>query len=79
MTKLSNKAYDILKLAACLLLPLAELVTALSEIWGFQYGVEIAATIAAIHSFIGSVIIKSSKDYAADMAEHADDPEEGRG
>ena len=79
MTKLTNKAYDWLKLAACLLLPLAELVTALSEIWGFQYGMEIAASLAAINSFIGSVIIKSSKEYGAYMAEHADDPDEGRG
>lgn len=61
--KISNKLYDILKIVAIILLPLAELVSALSGIWGFQYGQQIVATLTAIHVFLGAFLKRSSDVY----------------
>ena len=76
---MSNKAYDILKKVSLMAVPLVTLVTALSEIWGFAYGTEICATISALGIFLGAALDISTRKYNADMAEHADDPDEGRG
>ena len=76
---MSNKAYDILKKVSLMAVPPVTLVTALSEIWGFDYGTEICATISALGIFLGAALDISTRKYNADMAEHADDPDEGRG
>ena len=60
-------------------MPLVTLITALTEIWGFSYGAEICATISALGIFLGAALDISTRKYNADMAEHADDPDEGRG
>ena len=60
---LSNKAYDILKWIAQLLLPAcATLCMALSSIWGFP-GEQIAGTIMAIDTFLGILLGISSANY----------------
>ena len=60
---MSNKTYDILKFIAQLILPLASFISALAEIWGFAYGVEIAATLTALDTFAGFVLRAASKKY----------------
>lgn len=66
--QMSNKAYDILKITAVIILPLINaLYGGLSKIWGFGFGVEIDQTIqlviAAINVLLGAAIVKSSADY----------------
>ena len=61
---MSNKVYDVLKIIALICLPLAALVSALSDIWGFQYGVQIAATLTAIDTFLGTILKVASDKYA---------------
>ena len=66
--QMSNKAYDILKITAVIILPLINaLYGGLSKIWGFGFGVEIDQTIqlviAAINVILGAAIVKSSADY----------------
>ena len=62
--KLSNKAYDILKWIALHLLPAAgTLYFALSKIWGLPYAAEIVGTIAAVDTFIGTLLGLSSAQY----------------
>ena len=62
--KLSNKAYDVLKWIAALLLPaLATLWLTLSSIWGLPYGEEIGLTISAIDLFLGAILGISSVNY----------------
>ena len=47
--KLTNKAYDVLKFIAQILLPaLGTLYFALAKIWGFPYAAEIVGTISAV-------------------------------
>lgn len=63
---MSNKVYDILKIIALICLPLAAFVSTLSEVWGFPYGVQIAATLTALDTFLGAILKVSSDKYNAE-------------
>ena len=64
---LSNKAYDILKWIAQILLPaLGTLYFALVGIWGFPYGEQIIGTITAVDVFLGVLLGISSANYNKD-------------
>lgn len=61
---LSNKAYDILKFIAQIVLPaLGTLYFALATIWGFPYGEEIVGTITAVDAFLGALLGISTVQY----------------
>jgi hypothetical protein len=62
--KLSNKAYDILKWIALIVLPaLGTLYFAIAGIWGWPYGEAIVGTITAIDAFLGALLGISSDQY----------------
>ena len=62
--KMSNKAYDILKWIAMILIPaVSALYFGLSQIWGFPYGEEIVGTLAVIDTFLGALLGISSNNY----------------
>ena len=62
--KLSNKAYDVLKWIAMILLPaIGTLYFALAGIWGLPYAEQIVGTITAIDTFLGAVLQLSSAKY----------------
>lgn len=55
---MTNRTYDILVWMAQIVLPaLATLVVALSEIWGFDKGTMISATIMAVDAYASTAII----------------------
>lgn len=61
---MSNKAYDILKWIALVVLPaLGTLYFALASIWGLPYGQEVVGTITAIDTFLGALLGISSVQY----------------
>ena len=61
---MSNKAYDILKYVAQIVLPaLGTLYFALSQIWKLHYGEEIVGTITAVDAFLGAILKISSVSY----------------
>lgn len=61
---LKNKTYDILKWVDLLFLPaLATVWLAVSGIWHLPFQSEILGTIAAIETFIGSLIGISNRNY----------------
>jgi hypothetical protein len=61
---LSNKAYDILKFIAQIVLPaLGTLYFALASIWGFPYGEQIVGTITAVDAFLGALLGISTVQY----------------
>ena len=61
---LSNRAYDILKFIAQLLLPgLGTLYFALAGIWGFPYGEQIIGTITSVNVFLGVLLGLSTSAY----------------
>lgn len=60
---LQDKTYDILKLIAMIIMPLADLVAALANIWGLPYGSQIVATLVAVHAFLSAFVKVSSDKY----------------
>lgn len=62
--KLSNKAYDVLKFIAQIVLPaIGTLYFALASIWGFPYAEEIVGTITAVDAFLGAILGISTAQY----------------
>lgn len=63
--KLSNKAYDILKWIAMVVLPaIGTLYFALAGIWGFPYAEQIVGTITAVDTFLGVLLGISAAQYS---------------
>lgn len=61
---LSNRTYNIFKLAATLGFPaLGALYLAVSSAWGLGFEKEIATTIAAVNTFLGVVVFIAAKAY----------------
>lgn len=61
---LSNRTYDLFKLAAQLGFPaLGALYLTISGVWGLGFEKEIAATIAAVNTFLGVVVFIAGKAY----------------
>ena len=70
--KMSNKTYDILKYIALYVMPaLATLILTLGGIWGIPHTEAIAATITALDTFLGAILGISSKVYAKEQEEGA--------
>lgn len=62
--KISNKTYDVLKYICQYVLPaLGTLYFALAKIWDLPYGQEVIGTIAAIDTFLGTLLGISSYSY----------------
>lgn len=66
---LKSTTYDKLKLVSLFFGYLATFVLTLTDIWGFQYGAEIAATVSAFGVLLGAVLTASSKQYHAALME----------
>lgn len=67
---MTNKVYDILKWVALVGLPaLTALWLTLANIWGFPYAEAIGATLAAVATFLGTVLGISSINYAKKITE----------
>lgn len=61
---MSNKAYDICKYIAQIVLPaLGTLYFALASIWNLPYEEQIVGTITAIDTFLGAILMISSANY----------------
>ena len=74
--KMSNKAYDILKYIAQIVLPaLATLYFALAKIWDFPYGAEVVGTISAVDAFLGALLKISTDRYNDQQPPNADGEE----
>lgn len=62
--KLGNKAYDVLKYIAQIVLPaLATLYVTISGIWGLPYAEAISGTIMAVDLFLGALLKISSDEF----------------
>ena len=61
--KMTNKAYDILKIIALLILPISEFIGSMASIWGFQYGNQIVATLVALDVLMGYIVKIASDSY----------------
>lgn len=62
---MNNKTYDVLKWVSLVALPaLTALYLTLANIWGWPYAEAIGATLAAITTFLGTILGVSSVQYA---------------
>jgi hypothetical protein len=62
--KLNDKVYNILKWVALVVLPtIGTLYTALAMIWGLPYGEEVAGTILAVGTALGTLLGISTVNY----------------
>lgn len=74
---MSNKVYDILKFIAQIVLPaLATFYATLAAIWGLPFEKEIPATIMAIDTLLGAVLMISSHNYNKTQKEQEDEIKE---
>lgn len=60
---MSNKTYDIIKNVSLFAAPVLVFVSALVSIWNVPYMNEITATLAALDSLLGAVVIVAKKIY----------------
>lgn len=60
---MSNKTYDRLKVTALILTPVLAFLASLVNIWGIPYGEQLTATLTAIDTLIGAVVVVASKAY----------------
>ena len=73
--QMSNKVYDILKVIALIATDLAAFVLLVADKCGIANGATIAAIITAFGTLLGTILIKSSKDYR-DKHDPLDNPVE---
>ena len=67
--KLSNKAYDIIKIIAILILPISEFISSMATIWGMPYGQQIVATLVALDVLMGTIVKIASDRYQKEANE----------
>lgn len=60
---MSNKVYDRLKVTALILTPVLAFLASLVNIWGLPYGEQIVATLTAIDTLIGAIVVVANKSY----------------
>lgn len=58
---MSNKAYDIIKAIALIMAPVLVFISALCSIWNVPYCEQITATLAALDTLLGAVVVVAKK------------------
>lgn len=62
---MNNKVYDVLKFIAQIVLPaIATFYLTLAGIWGLPFGEQVSATVMAIDTLLGAILMISSNTYA---------------
>lgn len=62
--KMTNRTYDILKKICLMLTPLVTFILAMTDIFGFAWGTELAAAVAAFSVLLGACLDISCKHYS---------------
>ena len=65
--KISNRTYDVIKFIALVIAPICTFFAALVEIWGIPYGPQIVATIAALDTLLGAIVIILKNNYEKNL------------
>lgn len=60
---MSNKAYDIIKTIALIATPTITFIAAVISIWNIPHGAEITATLAALDTFLGALVVALKVNY----------------
>lgn len=65
---MSNKTFDTLRFIQSIILPIAAFISALTEIFGLPWGVEVAASLGALDILFGAIVEAARKAYNARIA-----------
>lgn len=60
---MTNKTYDIIKLISLIGTPAITLIAAIISIWNIPYGAQITATLAAVDTFLGALVVILQMNY----------------
>lgn len=60
---MTNRQYDTLKTVALILTPVLAFLASLVNIWGFPHGEQIVATLTAIDTLVGAVVVVTNRNY----------------
>jgi hypothetical protein len=60
---MTNQQYDTLKTVALILTPVLAFLASLVNIWGFPHGEQIVATLTAIDTLVGAVVVVTNRNY----------------
>lgn len=71
--KMSNKMYDTIKTIALIVVPLFAFVSSVVDIWGIPCAERITATLTAIDTLIGGLVIVAKTLYEKEMDGGEDD------
>lgn len=69
---MSDKMYDILKFVALIATPVITFLCAIVSIWGIPYGQQITATLAALDTLIGAIVVIAKQMYDKKQKEESD-------
>lgn len=60
---MSSKTYDTLKFIALAVTPLITFLCSVVNIWGIPYGQQITATLAALDTLVGAIVVIAKSMY----------------
>ena len=60
---MTNKQYDTLKMIALILTPVLAFLASITNIWHFPYAEQIVATLTALDTLIGAVVVIANTRY----------------
>jgi small basic protein len=60
---MTNKQYDTLKMIALILTPVLAFLASLTNIWHVPYAEQLVATLTALDTLIGAVVVVANKQY----------------
>ena len=60
---MSNRTYDIIKLISLIAVPLVAFISALMTIWNVPHGEQITATLTAVDTLLGALVVILAKEY----------------
>lgn len=66
---MSSKTYDTLKFIALAVTPVFTFICAIISVWGIPYAQQITASLAALETLIGALVVIAKKIYDKNVAE----------
>lgn len=60
---MTNQQYDLLKTIALILTPVLAFLASVVTIWGLPYGEQIVATLTALDTLFGAIVVIANKQY----------------
>lgn len=60
---MSNRTYDIIKMVSLIAVPIVAFISALCTIWNVPHSEQITATLTAIDTLLGAIVVILSKEY----------------